>query len=140
MKKTEYWKGRDWILSEVILRQLDSEGDSPRRRTAGASLPGRGDAEVLPAALLVVNKSGNARFVSSAAAAILGRSPKALLGAPIGVPLYAGETTEMDIVRPDGVPLVAEFRAMRGLWEEEEAWFLFLRDVTRRRAALEEAA
>ena len=117
------------ILSKLILSQLE-----------GYEAPERGEAEHLPAALLVVNEMGNARFVSAAAAAILGRAPQSLLGSPIGVPLYAGETTEMDIVRPDGVPLVAEFRALRGLWEMEEAWFLFLRDVTHRRAALEEAA
>ncbi len=121
----------------MILRQIEGEGDAPRRRK---SLAERNEAEILPAALLVVNEQGNARFVSAAAAAILGRSPKELLGAPIGAPLYAGETTEMDIVRPDGVALVAEFRAMRGLWEAEDAWFLFLRDVTEGHVALEEAA
>ena len=88
----------------------------------------------------MLNETGHARFVSAAAAAILGRPAPTLLGSPIGIPLYAGETTELDIVRPDGVPLVAEFRALRGLWETEEAWFLFLRDVTHRRVALEEAA
>ena len=127
-------------LSEVILRHLQGAGDLPRRRSAGATLSERNEAEALPAALLVLNETGHARFVSAAAADILGRPAQTLLGTPIGVPLYAGETTEMDIVRPDGLPLVAEFRAMRGLWETEEAWFLFLRDVTHRRAALEEAA
>ena len=115
-------------LNKLILSQEDD------------AAPERSEAEHLPAALLVVNETGNARFVSAAAAAILGRSSQSLLGSPIGIPLYAGETTEMDIVRPDGVPLVAEFRALRGMWEMEEAWFLFLHDVTHRRAALEEAA
>ena len=127
-------------LSEFILRQFEGDEAALRRRTAETPLPERSEAEILPAALLVVNEAGNARFVSAAAAAILGRPAKSLLGAPIGKPFCAGETFEMAITRPDGVPLVAELRALRGLWETEEAWFLFLRDVTERRAALEEAA
>ena len=126
-------------MSEFILRQSDDNGVTPRLRNASKKSDGE-EAEVLPAALVVVNQNGVARFVSEAAACILGRSRAALRGYPIGVPLTAGATTELDIVRPDGVPLVAEFRALRGLWEMEEAWFLFLRDVTDRRAALEEAA
>ena len=130
-------KRLETILSKKIRQQLETD---ILTEPCKANTNGHDELHPMTSAIIVVNCDGVVRFVSAAAETLLGRRRETLVGSQMGVPLEAGKATEMDIVRPDRQPLVAEVRAMRGDWEADEAWFLFLRDVSTRRITLEEAA
>lgn len=90
--------------------------------------------------ILIVDEEGVVRFVNGAAEKLLNRRAKALLGAPFGFPVVAGETTELDIVRRDGNRVVAEMRVVVTEWEGSRAYLASLRDVTGRKLAEEALA
>jgi len=88
-----------------------------------------------PDGIIVVDPDGLVRFINPAGNALLGRSEREVLGQPFGFPIVSGETTEVDIVRPDGRLGVAEMRVVAAEWEGERVRFASLRDITDRRFA-----
>src|SRR5688500_9390700 len=60
--------------------------------------------------LLVVDASGRIKFANPAAVALFGRAATDLVGTDFGFPIVAGETTEIDLVRPGGALVTAELR------------------------------
>ncbi|MDB4907749.1 MAG: sensor protein [Gemmatimonadetes bacterium] len=94
--------------------------------------------ESLADGIVIVDRSGVIRFANPAAARMFARNPDELVGTPLGTPLVAGETTEMEIVRRGGGELVyAELRVVDTEWEGETAELVSLRDVTDRKYAEE---
>ena len=90
--------------------------------------------------IVVVDPRGSIRFANPAAARLFNRSPEALVGTPLGTPLVAGETTEMEIVRRGGGEVVhAELRVVETEWAGETAELVSLRDITDRKFAEERA-
>ncbi len=96
--------------------------------------------------ILVVDRQGIVRFVNRAAERMLGRSADELVGSPFGFPMAAGQMTEIDLVRGDGEPAVAEMHVTESEWEERPVYLATLRDITARvqaeetlRRALEES-
>jgi PAS domain S-box-containing protein len=87
--------------------------------------------------IMAVGKDGIIRYVNPAAERILGRTVDQLLGAICGLPLVVGETCEVDLVRPDQEPRVAEVRSSEVDWGEERVYLVALHDVTERKAAEE---
>ena len=69
-------------------------------------------------------------FVNPAAELIFSRDAKDLIGQPLGYPLVAGETTELDIVRGTESQLVAEMRVVETKWLGAKAFLASLRDIT----------
>jgi signal transduction histidine kinase/DNA-binding response OmpR family regulator len=84
--------------------------------------------------IIVVDDNGAVLFANPAAEHIFGRSSEALVGSPIGVPVVAGETTEIDIHRPGGEKIDAEIRVVETTWDHRPALLASLRDVSARRA------
>ena len=94
--------------------------------------------ESLADGIVIVDRSGVIRFANPAAAGLFTRTPEALVGTPLGTPLIAGETTEMEIVRRGGGEVVyAELRVVDTEWEGEIVELVSLRDVTDRKYAEE---
>lgn len=92
--------------------------------------------ESLADGIVIVDHAGLIRFANPAAAHLFTRSPADLVGTPLGSPLVAGETTEMEIVRRGGGEVVyAELRVVDTEWEGEPAELVSLRDVTDRKYA-----
>ena len=90
--------------------------------------------------IVIVDRSGIIRFANPAAARLFNRPPEALVGTPLGSPLVAGETTEMEIVRRGGGEIVyAELRVVDTEWEGETVELVSLRDITDRKYAEERA-
>lgn len=87
--------------------------------------------------LVVIDDSGVALFVNPAAEQMFGRPAAELIGSPIGVPIIAGETTEIGLLRPDGETIATEIRVVETLWQGRIARLASLRDVTTRRIAEE---
>ncbi len=91
-------------------------------------------------AIVVVDGGGQVRFVNPAAEALFRRRADALVGSLFGFPLVDGETTEIDIVEPAGVAVVAEMRVVETEWEGDPAHLAVLRDITERKRAEAERA
>lgn len=89
--------------------------------------------------LLLVDASGTIQFANPAAVALFGRTAQDLVGTEFGFPIVAGETTEIELVRPGGGLVTAELRVTELPWGGRQARLVSLRDITARKEA-EEAA
>jgi signal transduction histidine kinase len=84
--------------------------------------------------VLVVSRDGVIRFANPAAEQLFGRSVEELRGSHLGLPVVAGDSTEIDVVRPGGRIATAELRAADSDWEGEPANLVSLRDITDRKS------
>ena len=90
-------------------------------------------------AILIVDTQGVVRYANAAAATIFGRPLHELVGQDFGFPMVAGETTEVDIVRPVGSTIVGELRTVNTSWDDEIAHVASIRDITVRKRSVENA-
>ncbi|HKV14345.1 MAG TPA: ATP-binding protein, partial [Reyranella sp.] len=84
--------------------------------------------------IIVIDGDGVVLFANPAAEEIFGRPPAVIVGAPIGIPVTTGETTEISIRRPDGRLVEAEIRVVETVWNHAPARLASLRDVSARKA------
>jgi signal transduction histidine kinase len=89
--------------------------------------------------IVVVDHAGHIRFTNPAAQRLLGRSGADLDDTQLGFPAVAGESAEIEIIRPDGESASAELRVVEIEWEGEPARLASLRDITDRKRAAEHA-
>ena len=80
--------------------------------------------------IIIFDKNQVVRFVNPAAGLLFEKKPAELMDAPLGYPLIEGETTEIDIFRKAGSPVVAEMHLVGTRWEGETAYLASLRDIT----------
>jgi signal transduction histidine kinase/CheY-like chemotaxis protein len=85
--------------------------------------------------IVVIDHDGIVLFVNPAAEQMFGRPAAELVGSPIGVPVIAGETTEISLLRPTGGSIEAEIRVVETTWRGRPALLASLRDITTRRLA-----
>jgi len=86
-------------------------------------------------AIVVVDSAGVVRFANPAASKLFRRAPQDLLGTPLGMPVVAGETTEIDILGQGDEIGVAEMRVVETEWGGVRAQLAVLRDITERKRA-----
>jgi signal transduction histidine kinase len=96
--------------------------------------------ERLADGIIVVGLDGAIRFANPVAERLFARPAAQLRGITIGSPTGAGDTTEMDVVRPGGEMISVEMRVVDTDWEGEPARLACLRDITDRKRAEERAA
>jgi PAS domain S-box-containing protein len=85
--------------------------------------------------IIVVDEKGFLRFVNPAAEAVLGRDANELLGEQFGYPVISGETTELDILYPNGETAVVEMSFGQTGWEGERVYLVSLHNITAQRVA-----
>jgi signal transduction histidine kinase len=90
--------------------------------------------------IIIVGLEGAIRFANPAAEQLFGRSADELAATTFGFPAIAGESTEIEVVRPGGEAVSAELRVVDTDWEGNPARLVSLRDVTDRKRAEERAA
>lgn len=83
--------------------------------------------------MLVTDGQGEILFANPAAAEMLGRSEKELVGRAFGHPVTDQERAEIELLRPEGDSRIAEIRVTETYWDEKPAYLVSLRDVTERR-------
>jgi PAS domain S-box-containing protein len=95
--------------------------------------------ERLADGILVVDGEGVIRFANPAAVSLFGRDESQLVGTELGFPVVAGETADIEVVRPGGETITAELRIVDADWagKGESARLVSLRDVTDRKRAVE---
>jgi signal transduction histidine kinase len=118
---------------------LQSENEHiGRRRSDHTSL--RAIVEQMADGIVIVGLDGVVRFSNPAAQRLFGRSAAELEGTHLGYPAIAGESAEIEIVRPGGESVSVELRVVDIEWEGDAARLASLRDVTDRKRAEERAA
>jgi signal transduction histidine kinase/CheY-like chemotaxis protein len=88
--------------------------------------------------IIVVDEEGIVLFANPATEQIFGRLAASLVGSPIGVPLVAGETTEITIHKPGGKQVEAEIRVVDTFWSNHPARLASIRDISVRKATEEQ--
>jgi len=84
-------------------------------------------------AMLVLDTEGVIYFANPAAETLFGREVAALQQVPFGIPVIAGDVTELDIPQRDGSSILVEIRSANMIWEGNAAILASLRDVTARK-------
>lgn len=82
--------------------------------------------------LLVVNEAGIIQFANPAAAQMFERPLDSLVGYPLGQPIVEQKLTQIDILRLNGKPGVAEITVGSGTWNDHAVAIVCLRDVSDR--------
>ncbi|QDV38525.1 PAS domain-containing hybrid sensor histidine kinase/response regulator [Tautonia plasticadhaerens] len=95
-------------------------GDPPFRRIVENGADG----------VVVLDPEGAIVYANPAAAALLGRPIESLKGRPLGLPVFAGQSAEIDVPGPGDTPRVVELRPIRADWSGRPALLVGLRDVT----------
>jgi signal transduction histidine kinase/DNA-binding NarL/FixJ family response regulator len=119
---------RQRLLRELRKRVVESQAEDQRFRTI---------VQTTSDGIVIVDGEGTIRFVNPAAEQLFGRPGRDLIDATFGFTVFAGESTEIDIRRPDGSHSVAELRVAETMWAGQPACIASLRDVTERRLAEE---
>ena len=88
--------------------------------------------------VLVVDRDGVIRFANPAAATLFNRTASVLAGQSFGFPVMAGESTEIELLQPDGHSVAVELRAVEYEWSGQAATLVSLRDITDRKCLEEE--
>lgn len=83
--------------------------------------------------IIVVNDNGIVMFANPAAEQIFGRPTASLVGSPLGIPLIAGETTEIALHHPGGGQTDAEICVVDTQWGDRPARLATLRDISARK-------
>lgn len=83
--------------------------------------------------VVVIDSHGVVKFANPIAGQILGRSSEEAIGWNFGNPVIGGETSEIDLARPDGSHVSAEMRVVDSTWEGESACVVSLYDLAPRR-------
>ena len=82
--------------------------------------------------LVLSRKRGIVYYLNPAAEEMLGRSRENLIGNLFGFPIQGEDSSEIDIIRPDGSRVIAEMVVEKTAWEGEPALLASLRDITER--------
>jgi signal transduction histidine kinase len=120
--------------------QPERRGGVDRRRNGGEQARLRTIVERMADGVVIVSQEGLIRFANPAAERLFGRSLSELSEREFGFPVVVGDTTEVEVVRPQQQTVTAELRTVDTEWEAEPAYLISLRDVTDRKRAEERAA
>ncbi|TDD36463.1 PAS domain-containing sensor histidine kinase [Saccharopolyspora elongata] len=85
--------------------------------------------------IVAVDERGIIRLANPAAEALFSRPTGDLVGSAFGAPTVIHQTSEIDLIRPDGSARVVEMRVTGTTLQGEYIYVAALRDVTRRKQA-----
>ncbi len=139
-----------WVLARGTVVERDAEGNPVRITGTSLDVTDHHRASELIAAsrasfssiveatsdgVLVLDSGKRVLYANSAATSMFRRSKEDIGETWFDQPVVPGETTEMDIVRLDGLAGLAEMRVESTEWEGQPAYLAILRDVTAQRKA-----
>ncbi len=81
-------------------------------------------------AILIIDNQGMVRFANHAAAHLFERRRDEMVGQTFGLPILNNHPTEIDIIRQNRAPAVAQMYVVPTEWEGEQSALIELHDVT----------
>ncbi len=87
--------------------------------------------------IIILDSNGIVQFANHSTEAIFGHKTEELVGEQFGFPIVAGEVMELNVIRQNRKPGIAEMRVVETQWEDQRAWLALLRDITERKEAEE---
>ncbi|WP_169978372.1 hybrid sensor histidine kinase/response regulator [Tautonia rosea] len=78
----------------------------------------------------ILDASGVIVYANPAASALLGRPLTQLIGRPLGLPVVAFQSAEIDVPTTGDSTRIVELRSAEGIWDGRPALLVGLRDVT----------
>ena len=87
--------------------------------------------------VIILDKNLIVKFMNPAAESLFRRKSEEMIGEPFGYPVVTEESTEIDIIRGNKDPVVAEMRLTKTEWNGEKAYIASLRDVTEQKGMRE---
>jgi two-component system, cell cycle sensor histidine kinase and response regulator CckA len=88
--------------------------------------------------IAVLDRQSAIQYANRVLARFLGKTPESLLGEKLAIPLVPREYSEIDIIRLNGEPGIAEIRPTRTQWNGKASYLVVFRDVTDRKRAQKE--
>jgi signal transduction histidine kinase len=112
-------------------------GTGPERATGAGFRDGANQAMVEASAdgIVAVDERGIIRLANPAAETLFARPAGDLVGSAFGAPTVVQQTSEIDLIQPDGSARVVEMRVTGTTLHGEHIYVAALRDVTRRKHA-----
>jgi signal transduction histidine kinase len=109
-------------------RPRQPRGAPSATEPVGDAVPGNVVSAVADA-IVVVDTLGVVRYGNPAAQELFGRPREELVGVELGFPVAPGETSEIDLLMPNGGSRVVEMRVTETTWETEPVYVAALRDI-----------
>ncbi len=88
--------------------------------------------------IVIVDMLGIPRFMNPAAQRLFAREEQTMIGSPFGFPILAQQTTEIDIIGPNGTSSVCEIGITETRWNGDNAYIVLMHDITDRKKAEDE--
>lgn len=82
--------------------------------------------------ILVIDAEGLIQFANPAAAQMFNQSLESLIGYQLGQPMVDQKLTQIDILRLNGQPGMAEITVGAATWDNQQAFVVCLRDISDR--------
>jgi signal transduction histidine kinase len=121
---TQIEKTKQELKSQIIKLKLEASQQNLSQKIISAVADGL---------VIQAKESHQLLYVNPAASSLFGRTAEQLLGESLGIPVIVGESTEVDIIQPDGNLLIAEMRTVDITWNNQAAYLISLRDITERK-------
>lgn len=120
------------------IKRLEADLAQARQAVRASEARFRNAIERNADSVIITDRDGIVRFANPAASELLGRTREELLALPVGFPITSSGMTEIDILRGDGTPVVAEMHVVETEWEGQPAYLASIRDISERKAAEEQ--
>ncbi|MBI5643247.1 MAG: response regulator [Deltaproteobacteria bacterium] len=135
-------QNRDLILMQrelqLLNEQLEERVIERTQQLQASEVKYRTLLETSADAVVVVGHDGTVFFANKAAEALFGLAAEDLTGKPFLIPVSDGGQKDIEIIRKGGGKAIAEMRAVKTTWGDEDANLATFREITMRKRMEEE--
>ncbi|MBI5454115.1 MAG: response regulator [Deltaproteobacteria bacterium] len=135
-------QNRDLILMQrelqLLNEQLEERVIERTRQLKASEAKYRTLLETSADAIVVAGLAGTVHFANKAAESLFGLRSEELIDKPFLVPVVESGIRDIEIIRKNGEKAIAEMRAVKTTWGEEEAYLATFREITSRKRMEEE--
>lgn len=135
-------QNRDLVLMQrelqLLNEQLEERVIERTRQLKASEAKYRTLLETSADAIVVAGLSGTVYFANKAAESLFGLRSEELVDKPFLVPVVESGIRDIEIIRKNGEKAIAEMRAVKTTWGDEQAYLATFREITSRKRMEEE--